>query len=627
MAAERFSGLSTRELREANQEASRRLATLVPVGISSEYRCGICFKLQSAHIGNTVTNCLDRELDDGMLRESLIDQILALEGVIDKLSSVSGDNPMWGTVLSDYVQNRQKMEVSLAAERERVSQVEANANERVSQIEASTRDRISQIENREQSRVSTLEGSLAEAREEARVANVQLAESSLETVSMKAGFDSLNDELKKIMKFWVDWATGRLNTEMFVEYMEGFGYKLPDLLTPSPTSAHFSPPHHPDPHISDVITPSRERSTGTPPPSPSPPPSSSPPPSTLIHHFPTGSTTTNTSSSTTTTTVTASGTGTIVSPVASSSFPPPPSSSFAAIMGMAAYQGIADDDKVGKSMKSILVFFESKDDAFTHLSKEVDILDKIGLFYSSCTVATHVAIVAAHCKEDVASMVRSITHKTYPDIYAFLEAFRLTRFPNFHSNCLAHFAKMKQKANESCMQFYFRFSYVTQAMRRVPDEYLSDFLDKLLSSQVRETVSLAYHANQIGGRTLLSIATHADQVEEQLKMTSGKRNVSATGAKPKDSKSEGGHNSGKGAPPKARVMGSDARANLAKQELWGLPKGTCWSCLESHNFKDRSCNRKPCVFCLKSGHQSIRCLDAPKDRNLFDEWKKRGKKV
>ena len=59
------------------------------VGSALEYRCGICRKLASEHIGGVVTDCHDKEIDDDAVNVSLQRQIRAVDDLMGRLSAVS----------------------------------------------------------------------------------------------------------------------------------------------------------------------------------------------------------------------------------------------------------------------------------------------------------------------------------------------------------------------------------------------------------------------------------------------------------------------------------------------------------------------------------------------------------
>ena len=59
------------------------------VGSALDYRCGICRKLASEHIGGVVTDCHDKEIDDQAVSVSVQRQIRAVDDLMGRLSAVS----------------------------------------------------------------------------------------------------------------------------------------------------------------------------------------------------------------------------------------------------------------------------------------------------------------------------------------------------------------------------------------------------------------------------------------------------------------------------------------------------------------------------------------------------------
>ena len=59
------------------------------VGSALDYRCGICRKLASEHIGGVVTDCHDKEIDDQAVSVSVQRQIRAADDLMGRLSAVS----------------------------------------------------------------------------------------------------------------------------------------------------------------------------------------------------------------------------------------------------------------------------------------------------------------------------------------------------------------------------------------------------------------------------------------------------------------------------------------------------------------------------------------------------------
>ena len=59
-------------LEELQAQVRKRSAFLrSQVGAAADYRCGVCRKMASDHIGDVITDCHDRELPDDQFLESL----------------------------------------------------------------------------------------------------------------------------------------------------------------------------------------------------------------------------------------------------------------------------------------------------------------------------------------------------------------------------------------------------------------------------------------------------------------------------------------------------------------------------------------------------------------------------
>ena len=78
--------LAMHKLKEICRSVSGELHNLISSG--AQYRCGVCFKLASDHIGDTVVGCLDRECSESLLRSSLQAQIESSRSALTKLRSV-----------------------------------------------------------------------------------------------------------------------------------------------------------------------------------------------------------------------------------------------------------------------------------------------------------------------------------------------------------------------------------------------------------------------------------------------------------------------------------------------------------------------------------------------------------
>ena len=76
----------------------------------------------------------------------------------------------------------------------------------------------------------------------------------------------------------------------------------------------------------------------------------------------------------------------------------------------------------------------------------------------------------------------------YDTVKAFLDDFRLQRFPRFHDDCRQAFVELKQHYCETAVQFFFCFRYLLEALGRNVEEYWNDYIQKLAFTQVKAQV-------------------------------------------------------------------------------------------------------------------------------------------
>ena len=81
--------------------------------ISSSAQCGVCFKIASDHIGDSVVGCLDRECSEVLLRSSIQAQIESARSALGQLRSVG----RMSASLADIMQKS----AQVAADRDTIS--------------------------------------------------------------------------------------------------------------------------------------------------------------------------------------------------------------------------------------------------------------------------------------------------------------------------------------------------------------------------------------------------------------------------------------------------------------------------------------------------------------------------
>ena len=343
---------------------------------------------------------------------------------------------------------------------------------------------------------------------------------------------------------------------------------------------------------------------------------------------------TGTGTATGTATGTGTGTGTAAGAGAASGPLGPPIAAPALIASCSyATGGAPSGDIIGKSAKTITVRFSKNDFAHIHIQKESSLLNEVDLIYPNSTLATTISVFISHCDaatKDIAISVRDAATVPFGSINDYLTAFRLARYPTFHDDCRLAFNELKQTQNESAIQFYFRFEYLLKVMSRNVEDYRDDFFRKLVHNRVRDAVRLFPKE----GKSIRDLAGHATMVENELglrRTVYGKdKNVSSCdvnevkkggkkGGKGGGKGGKGGNSGGSGSNGQRGRSQSRNRSGVFDQlGEWGLAKNACFHCFdESHSAKDGPCAESACVFCAKTGHQSIRCDKAPKTKEEF----------
>ena len=105
------------------------------VGLAADFRCGVCFKLASDHVGGVITDCCDKEMPEDQLLASLQSQLSSIDGLVSRLDMLSVQSGQVTRLTAEADEYRsivdekdallQAKEAELAASQERV--VECNA--------------------------------------------------------------------------------------------------------------------------------------------------------------------------------------------------------------------------------------------------------------------------------------------------------------------------------------------------------------------------------------------------------------------------------------------------------------------------------------------------------------------
>ena len=105
-------------------------------------------------------------------------------------------------------------------------------------------------------------------------------------------------------------------------------------------------------------------------------------------------------------------------------------------------------------------------------------MNEINLLYQSSNPSTHIAIIIKHCEPEVKTIAINLREMKgpYDSVKAFLDDFRLQRFPRFHDDCRQAFVELKQHYRETAVQFFFRFRYLLEALGRNVEEYWNEYI-------------------------------------------------------------------------------------------------------------------------------------------------------
>ena len=166
----------------------------------------------------------------------------------------------------------------------------------------------------------------------------------------------------------------------------------------------------------------------------------------------------------------------------------------------------------------------------------------------------------------------------------------------FSNDCRLVLKEMRQRLSESCMQFYFRFTYLLRAMGGNVEEYRDEFLDLLLFPQVVICVRFLPRS----GCTLQQIAQHSNEVESELNFCKKAHlwgvegdeespdwfsmNTRRGGRCRRSRRSGRGGHSGGGSQHFATSGTRRASSFLvfSRVDPWGVKEGCCWHCFQQH---------------------------------------------
>ena len=580
--------LTTTELAErvrVSRETARNL-----VGACIDHRCGVCGRFDTDHVGNSSVGCTDaNEIGEEALRHSLRLELESTDGLIAKVRGYDG--LQHDTI--EVTQRCAKAEMDLVRLTAEYKEQMADVKERFAKLQSEHKEQIVKLQTDYQTfkvRAETVceKLTLSEAKvDELETENGQIA-SDVSQLWMELARSELSDDaMKRLMM-------NKYDIEIDDETLSFFTPRAPLIGTPDRSPA--DPARRIDP--ADPANPADPASSASP-----------------------GAGIT-------------SATGVLGNPTAGANG----TTGVSPATGQAYAEGGAPDGEiVGKSAKTIKVYFTRNDVAHQHVQKESSLLNEVGLIYPSSNLATLISIFISHCDpstKDLAISVRDSISSPFADITSFLAAFRQARYPTFIDDCKLAYNELKQSQKESAIQFYYRFDYLLRAMSRNVEDYWDDFLKKIAYQKVRESVRLFPKT----GRTVRDMATHCCLLENELGLrkysyrNDAKFGVSAVNGGDNNNNGGGkgkGKGNGDGGGKSTRQGRSKSRDRGSKSGVfdtlgvWGIPKNSCFHCFDVHQAKDGPCQGLPCLFCKQTGHQSIRCDKAPKTQEEFKKFVKK----
>ena len=351
---------------------------------------------------------------------------------------------------------------------------------------------------------------------------------------------------------------------------------------------------------------------------------------------------------------------------------PPPGRTLIHETGGAVVGGTPNSGECKNSKYFISVKFSEDDTPTTHMRKEKNLLLQLKSHYKNSTIYTLVDILYKQSSE-ISNVIEPMLEleKHYTSFRHFMTDLRLRRFPNIHHACLTEYVQLRQN-KDTAYDLYLKMLGLLRAMGRDPNQFAHDYIDKLAHEDVKKALSTANY----DGLDLAQMAKHADKVERTLGLISkngGKKksdvHVSSNTYSAPSSSSRNGSR-GKGQAPKGRGRGRSGRSGrgrggrggpsgagsrassgersvnssssriservmscLQQMQAWDIPEN-CFGCLSPHHTwksKSPACSQRRCLFCgtsfdAKNGHPAASCRDRPKTKNdlqaFYDEGKK-----
>ena len=617
--------VNSRQLEERIEKAVSQLKLHLP-GVEAEFRCQICYSLISDHPENKVKGCNRPKLVGQEYIDSLYRQCQPLERAVTMVENLQG----YSIMEAELVQCRFDMK-----------QLEEQKKEQKEELLSQLNTMRATTELRE----SCIRTNFAKTTDLIKSLNDLFLASTEGSISMR---DAKN-EFDRVLEFMTSAANP-------------YDLPPPSTLTgsggkPKRKSVHFPDGESP---ISPPATPNRGNgSNDTRPKHPTP----TPPPSHVSDSHDSDSSSDSSSSS----------------DDEKPSFGPPgleePPINHLLVheTGGAILGGTPNSRECKKSKHFITVKFAEDDSPTVHMKKEKDILRQMRSHYKDSSIYTLVDILhkqSTAISEIIEPMIEQ--ESFFTSFTHFMTELRVRRFPNIQAACLSDYHNLKQ-GNKSAYDLYLQMLGLLRAMNRDPNQFASDYIQKLAHDDVKKALTMASY----DGQNLAEMAKHADKVERTLGLipkNGGKKKGDAsvssnTNASASSSSSSGGSrgrgrgrgrgsgsnqgdrgapSGGGGAPSGGGGASSGfsgavsgARQNPAvksdhfKQlEKWERPN-CCFGCLSpNHKYdaKNPPCKYKRCVFCKKpygdvGGHPSVACKFRPLTKtDLEKHWEERRNK-
>ena len=562
---------SVKSLAEWQSDFNVKAASVLDlIGSAVTYRCSVCRKLSSHHTGGDVAGCTDSPLDDDELALSLQLQVRALTQLMSQLS-ISHDLVDANKSLKD---ENSALKIENADSKLELADTKRECNEAKQE--------------------------LADVTAEKDLLATELASDKNTLSDLETTLDNCVD---RCCYLWRGYIAGKFDAQTVKNRFDAaFNYDLSlDSIPPvagTPPGAAIGGPVTPGAGISGAGV-SGAVNTGP-----------------VVNPF-------------------AGGIPATPSPAgvpAPAAFTPAFSGGAAAAATGSTVGDAADGNMVGKSAKSIKVEFKHQDSPIQHLQKEQSLIDEIELLFPQANVQTQISITISHCDKEVrqiAMAVKSGKNGAFLTVAEFLTAFRMERYPSFHEDCRRAFTDMRQRFSESAMQFYFRFSYLLNAMGRNKEDYVDEFLKKLLFPQVVAHVKYWPRA----GRTLQMLAQHCSDIESEMGIRKKHKkwgnddvgtdelDICAVNSPSRGRGQSRGRGSRRGRGGRGGRGGSrSSNSSFARIDAWGLGEFVCWHCFQQHSKDEREkCLKSSCLFCKapSSSHRSAFCPSAPSTKEQF----------